>query len=100
MNTKVVMSFSWHYSQTPLGVARCSIVDSREYAAALSPDGRLFAYQSTRVVDRRSSFVTSKTAGRWPISTDGGEEPLVARWHSRTTVMADLCDVSIDASSV
>ncbi len=47
-----------------------------EYAAALSPDGRWLAYQSNES-GRPEIFVrdVSETAGRWPISTDGGEEP-------------------------
>ncbi len=52
-----------------------------EYNAAISPDGRWLAYQSTRsgeseVVVRRFPDVT---AGEWPVSTAGGREPVWSR---------------------
>ena len=49
-----------------------------EYAAALSPNGRLVAYQSNES-GRPEIFVKdlSASGARFPISTDGGEEP---RW--------------------
>jgi Tol biopolymer transport system component/tRNA A-37 threonylcarbamoyl transferase component Bud32 len=51
-----------------------------EYAAALSADGRWLAYQSNES-GRPEIFVRdlSASGGRFPISTDGGEEP---RWSS------------------
>jgi len=49
-----------------------------EYAGALSPDGHWLAYQSNES-GRPEIYVRDMSAagGRWPISTDGGEEP---RW--------------------
>ncbi|HEU5239637.1 MAG TPA: protein kinase, partial [Pyrinomonadaceae bacterium] len=51
-----------------------------EYAAALSPDGRWLAYQSSEG-GRPEIFVKdlSGSGARTPISTDGGEEP---RWSA------------------
>jgi serine/threonine-protein kinase len=47
-----------------------------EYAAALSPDGRLLAYQSNES-GRHEIYVRdiSGAGGRWQVSTEGGEEP-------------------------
>jgi serine/threonine-protein kinase len=49
-----------------------------EYATALSPDGRWLAYQSNES-GRPEIYVRemSESGGRWPISTESGEEP---RW--------------------
>lgn len=48
-----------------------------EYAGALSPDGRLLAYQSTEG-GRPEVFVRELGAadGRWQVSNAGGEEPM------------------------
>jgi len=47
-----------------------------EYAASLSPDGRLLAYQSNES-GRHEVYVRdiSGSGGRWQVSTEGGEEP-------------------------
>jgi len=48
-----------------------------EYAAALSPDGRLIAYQAVEG-GRPEVYVRelSASAGRWQVSNAGGEEPM------------------------
>ena len=51
-----------------------------EYAAALSPDGRLIAYQAVEG-GRPEVYVRelSASAGRWQVSNAGGEEPMWSR---------------------
>ncbi|MDQ3421476.1 MAG: hypothetical protein M3541_22345, partial [Acidobacteriota bacterium] len=48
-----------------------------EYAAALSPDGRLLAYQAVEG-GRPEIYVRElvASAGRWQVSNAGGEEPM------------------------
>jgi len=61
-------------------LARLVSTPFNEYAAALSPDGQWLAYQSNES-GRPEIYVRdlSQTGGRFPISTDGGEEP---RWSA------------------
>ena len=60
------------------GVAPIVNSEFNDYAAALSPDGRWMAYQSSEN-GRPQIYVRdlSGAGGRWQVSTDGGEEP---RW--------------------
>lgn len=55
---------------------------SAEYAAAISPDGRYFAYQSAESGGRFAIYVRpypDAGSGRWQISTGGGTAPVWAR---------------------
>jgi len=69
----LVMALTPNAAATPLVATQFN-----QYAAALSPDGRWLAYQSSES-GRPEIYVRdlSGPGGRWQVTSDGGEEP---RW--------------------